>query len=271
MPKRETKEAAEAVLRELPSVLGAFVREDVYGHPREVHLLVKPGPDPRHLARDIRDLLEERLGVPVDQRVISIAQLAPGAERPPLVRPNPDVSRGGPVDPASRPADAGGTAGASAQPPTSPAPAAPPTSTARPAATEPRLRFIGVETQVRDARVLVRARLQAGERVLHGEAVELEATNGRARAGAAAALQAVTAAADKHGRFELENASVVRVLEREYVLVSALASSPYLGRRPLPLCGAQLVDVDVESAAALGALKAVNRILALMLRLGAER
>ena len=39
--QRHTKAEAEAVLRELPSVLGAFVREDVYGHPREVHLLVK--------------------------------------------------------------------------------------------------------------------------------------------------------------------------------------------------------------------------------------
>jgi hypothetical protein len=246
MAKRETKEAAEAVLRELPSVVGAFVREDVYGHPREVHLLVKPGPDPRHLARDIRDLLEERLGVPIDQRVISIAQLAPGESVL--------------VTPGARPAPATGPA-------SPPEPVRVPETPAPPA--EPRLRFVGVETQVRDARVLVRAELQAGDRPLRGEAVELEAANGRARAGAAAALQAVTEAADKHGRFELENASVVRVLERDYVLVSALASSPYLGRRPLALCGAQLVDVDVESAAALGALKAVNRILALMLRMGA--
>jgi hypothetical protein len=258
MPKRETKEAAEAVLRELPSVVGAFVREDVYGHPREVHLLVRSGPDPRHLARDIRDLLEERLGVPVDQRVISIAQLAPGDER---TRPPERAPTGsGPVPPSSEP-----TPPPRAAPAADTAAAPPPTHTV-----EPRIRFLGVETQVRDARVLVRAQLQAGERELHGEAVELEAANGRARAGAAAALQAVTDAAEKHGRFELENASVVRVLERDYVLVSALANSPYLGRRPIALCGAQVVDVDIESAAALGALKAVNRILALMLRLGAE-
>src|SRR5688500_11952700 len=74
--QRHTKAEAEAVLRELPSVLGAFVREDVYGHPREVHILVKAGTVPRDLARDVRELLEERLGVPVDQRVISIAQVA---------------------------------------------------------------------------------------------------------------------------------------------------------------------------------------------------
>lgn len=83
MPEHHTKQEAEAILRELPSVLGAFVREDINGNPREVHLLVRPGPAPRDLAKDVRELLEERLQVPVDQRVISIAQLAdPDAPRP---------------------------------------------------------------------------------------------------------------------------------------------------------------------------------------------
>jgi AraC-like DNA-binding protein len=74
--KVHTKEAAEALLRELPSVLGAFVREDINGHPREIHLLVGPGPSVKLLAQDVRDLLEERLEVPIDHRIISIAQLA---------------------------------------------------------------------------------------------------------------------------------------------------------------------------------------------------
>lgn len=239
MARGEMKETAEAVLRELPSVVGAFVREDIFGHPREVHLLIRPGPEPRALARDVRDLLEERLGVPIDQRVISIAQMA--VAEPPAA----------PREPAA-----------------APAPAPPPRSDPPPADSDPRLRFVAVETQVRDARVLVRARLRVGERELHGEAVELEAANGRARAGAAATLQAVSGAAAAHGRFELENASVIRVFDRDYVLVSSFASSPYLGRRPLSLAGAHPVDVDVESAAALAALKSVNRVLALMLRMG---
>lgn len=249
------KEAAEAALRELPSVVGAFVKEDVYGHPREIHLLIRPGPDPRYLAHDVRDLLEERLGIPVDQRVISIAQLA--------------------AAPPPEPPDAGGdaissvlTAETSEPKPAAASVAGLPAGRAeRPRAGGARLRFLGVETQARDARVLVRARLRAGTQELHGEAVDLEAAGGRARAGAAAALQAVSGAASLQGYFELENASVIRVQDRDYVLVSALASSPYLGRRPLSLAGAQQVEVDVESAAALAALKAVNRVVALMLRL----
>jgi len=252
MAKGEMKEAAEAALRELPSVVGAFVKEDVYGHPREIHLLIRPGPDPRYLAHDVRDLLEERLGIPVDQRVISIAQLASSAAPSNLSVPRGPLASQGPPD--ATPAPAAGSA-------------------ARPSPERPgnlRLRFLGVETQARDARVLVRARLQGGGQELQGEAVELEAASGRARAGATAALQAVSGAPGLQGRFELESASVVRVQERDYTLVSAFASSPYLGRRPLLLAGAQPVDVDVESAAALAALKAVNRVVSLMLRLAAS-
>lgn len=259
------KEAAEAALRELPSVVGAFVKEDVYGHPREIHLLIRPGPDPRYLAHDVRDLLEERLGIPVDQRVISIAQLAAAqTDANALPEPDPDATEPatGARDAAAEPAPTG------AQPAGSPP--ADPAARERPRDSDPRLRFLGVETQARDARVLVRARLRSGGQELQGEAVELEAASGRARAGAAAALQAISGAANLQGRFELENASVVRVEDREYVLASILASSPYLGRRPLALAGAQPIEVDVESAAALAALKAVNRVVSLMLRLAAH-
>jgi hypothetical protein len=261
MAKGEIKAAAEAALRELPSVVGAFVREDVYGHPREIHLLIRPGPDPRYLAHDVRDLLEERLGIPVDQRVISIAQLA---------APEPDAQP--PGDPDSNTAesapDTAGEADFGEASPGAEAEAPPPAEpfAERPRDPDPRLRFLGVETQARDARVLVRTRLLSGGQELYGEAVELEAANGRARAGAAAALNAISGAADLQGRFELENASVLRVEDRDYVLVSALATSPYLGRRPLALAGAHPVEVDVESAAALAALKAVNRVAALLMR-----
>jgi hypothetical protein len=263
MAKGEMKEAAEAALRELPSVIGAFVKEDVYGHPREIHLLIRPGPDPRYLAHDVRDLLEERLGIPVDQRVISIAQLAAATTEPEPA--SVGEAEPGAGDQVVGRADADAAPGSLAPDRLAPAEAA-----GEPHDASPRLRFLGVETQARDARVLVRARLAAGAQELRGEAVDLEAASGRARAGAAAALQAVSGAANLQGRFELENASVIRIEDREYVLVSAFASSPYLGRRPLSLAGAQQVEVDIESAAALAALKAVNRVVSLMLRLAAD-
>ncbi len=239
MEKIRTKEAAEDTLRELPSVLGAFVREDIYGHPREVHLLVAPGPNVRHLARDVRDLLEERLQVPIDQRIISIAQVT----RDPAESPVEDV----PEIVTAAPEDAVATS--AAEPPA-----------------HPRLVFGGIETMYRDARVVVRVRLAWRGAEYVGEGNELDAGMGRVRAAAAAALRAAATACESSIRLELEGASIVRAFERDYVLVSALAVAPSLGRRPLFLTGAHPDEGELATAGALAALKAVNRVIAFRLK-----
>lgn len=235
MARTSTKEAAESLLRELPSVVGAFVREDINGHPREIHLLIGPGPNPRHLARDVRDLLEERLGVPIDQRVISIAQMTVAPEE----------------------------IGADASSPTSAAQLA---AAPVPADTEPRLRFEALETQTREATVLIRVRLDAQARTVTGEAVEIDVGSGRLRAAANAALNAATAACNQRMRFQLDSLSPVRAFGREYVLVNVLASSPLLGRKPVPLVAAQPLEDDPDHAAALAALMAINRVIGIALR-----
>lgn len=258
MTREGTKAAAEAVLRELPSVIGAYVREDVYGHPREVHLLVRPGPNPRHLAYDVRELLEERLGVPVDQRVISIAQLAEGRQPGPLLADSAGIAS---VAAAPQSEDGGvQTLAAPAEEPPSATPAAAEQQR------EPRVRFHGISTEAMESRVRIRVTLQLEDEELTGEAFGLDTGPARLRAVAAAALKAVDSTCVGRARFEVEHTSVVRAFERDYVLVNVLASSPYLGRKPIQLVGAQPVEMDAESAAALAALKAVNRILSLILR-----
>jgi hypothetical protein len=238
MARTSTKEAAEAVLKELPSVVGAFVREDIYGHPREVHILVTAGPNPGHLARDVRDLLEERLGVPVDQRVISIAQLvkAPGEALP--QRRVDEIQSPPVVAPQSERTDA-------------------------------RLRLLSVHTEAGAGRVSVEVCVALGDAEHTGWSSEIESPAGRVRAGAAAALHAVTLALDGVGRLELEAAAVVEAMGREYGLVSAHAAAPVLGRQPLAVYGAHPMDPDSAEAGVYGALKAVNRIVALLLRSGA--
>jgi hypothetical protein len=241
MAKANTKEAAEATLRELPSVIGAFVREDINGNPREVHMLIAPGPNPRHLARDVRDLLEERLGVPIDQRVISIAQLA--------------------VPPAAVDLEATGSD-------LHPAAAAEPLE---PAA-EPRLRFDLLETQTRESTVLVRVRLRVNESTFTGEAVEVDVGPARLRAAASAALHAAALACDQRIRFQLDGLTPVRAFGRDYVLVTVLAAAAHLGRKPLHLVGAQPLSDEADQAAALAALMAINRVIGKALRTeGSER
>jgi hypothetical protein len=295
-----TKDAAEAVLLELPSVIGAFVREDINGHPREVHLLVRAGPNPRHLAYDVRDLLEERLGVPIDQRVISIAQLAEGR------RPGPELASAAGMNAGSAPPDtpAVSATGSAATSGVAGAPAAADTATEPPAAgpesprhalqapseteqsrqapserqqaqhapdppseLEPRVRFASISIEAMDNRVRARVSLDFDGEERTGEALGLDTEPARLRAAAAATLIAVDSTCVGRSRFEVEHVTVETAFGREYVLVSVLASSPYLGRRPIPLAGAHLVDTDAESAAALAALKAINRTLSLVLRL----
>jgi hypothetical protein len=262
MTREGTKEVAEAVLRDLPSVIGAFVREDVHGHPREVHLLVRSGPNPRHLAYDVRELLEERLGVPVDQRVISIAQLAEGRTPGPLLADAAGLS-----SPAglSRHVSAGPDRTPPAEEPPQPSQPQPgPQAPVR--QKEPRLRFRGITTEAMESRVRIRVKLTLDDDETTGEAFGLDTGPARLRAVAAAALKGVDSTCVGRARFEVEHTSVVHAFERDYVIVNVLASSPYLGRRPIHLVGAQPVEMDPESAAALATLKAVNRILSLMLR-----
>ena len=234
MTRTSTKDAAEAALRELPSVVGAYVREDIFGHPREVHILVTTGPNPRDLARDVRDLLEERLGVPVDQRVISIAQLA---RSPSDALPQRRIAE----MPDAAAADTG---------------------------VDVRLRLAGIETRVTGGRVGVSVRLLRRDEAFLGEAVEMESAAGRLRAGAAAALSAVTKALGDSGRVDLESAAVVEALGRDYALVSAHAAAPQLGRHPLTTYGAHPLRPDAAEAGACAALKATNRLVGLMLRSG---
>lgn len=262
MKKVHTKEAAEAILRELPSVRGAFVREDVYGHPREVHVLVDPGPEPRLLARDIRELLEERLGMPVDQRVISIAQLSDRADRVPIEEV---IGQDAATEPA---AGAGKETSASvAAAPSSSASARPAAATGPSPAgvhSAPRVVFEGLESMVRGGRILVKSRVSWKGNTFEGTAEDLDGGAGRIRAVAAATLRAASEACSGRLHLELETASVVHALGNDYVLVSVNAVSPLLGRRPVPLAGAHPAAAG-DDAAALAALQASNRVLTLAL------
>lgn len=231
MRRISTKNTAESVLRELPSVLGAHVSEDLDGRPREIHLLVRHGPDPAGLARDIHGLLEERLGIPIDQRVISIAQMERDPAKDAAER---EPGRGR----AHRERDA-----------------IPETDDSRPV-------FAGMESTTTAGQVRVSIRLEWGGEASEGAADALDTRPGRARAAAAATLRSATGAPwNRDLDLDLDFASIVPALDEEYVLVSVLAISSRLGRRPLDLVGAHPVESDVESATALATLKAINRVL----------
>ncbi|HSM36758.1 MAG TPA: hypothetical protein VK837_10215 [Longimicrobiales bacterium] len=261
-----TKSRAEAVLRELPSVVDAFVREDIHGDPREIHVLIGPGPEPRDLATDVRDLLEERLGVPIDQRIISIAQLrvapgdglaliAGGAAGGALALPARDAAIHA-VDTAVPAVES------EVRPLEAPAPAR--REAARPmpgrgAGIATRVVLTSLEVRRESGRVIALVRVDHDGEEFTGEAAEPDLGLGPVRAAARAALGAVEAALEGAAMLELESASVVRALDRDVVLVTAAALAPDLGRSPRHLAGAHSVEARPESAAVLAALKATNR------------
>jgi hypothetical protein len=122
-----------------------------------------------------------------------------------------------------------------------------------------------VETRVRGGRVTVAVSLRLDDAPLRGEATEFEAEEGRARAGASAALEALNGRIEGRGRFGFEFAAAVEALDQRYVLVSVTASGNALGRRPIALAGAHPADEPQETAAVLAVLKATNRALEVLL------
>jgi hypothetical protein len=219
------KEIAESLLRELPGVVGAFVQADGTGNPREIHLLIKAGPRPREFAQQVKTVLEAQLRIPIDQRIVSIAQLA--AEKPPHRFNAPAPT------PVSSPGD-------------------------MPLA---RLRLQGVDAEVRGNYVTVHVRIEHESREIVCQATEVEAGEGRARAAGVATVEAVNRIAGDHARFGLDFAAPVHAVGQAYALASVIVTSPHLGRRPVTVSGAHRVEDDIETATALSVLKATNRLL----------
>jgi hypothetical protein len=270
---------AEAVLREIPAVLGASVHEDINGHPREVHLLVSSGQNPRELSRDVRTLLQDRLGVHVDQRVISIAQLSNNLDRMPTDLIAERVTTQSDFTPESYapgadhwPASTAGLSpettrftSANAAPPDPGRASAGPETRSEMRGKVPRVIYQGVESSTRGGRVEVRVRLTWRDQEYLGEESEIDGELGRIRATATATLRAADLATAGKIRFDLESALITRALGREYILITILAASPVIGRRPLTLVGAQPLEFDAEMTAALATLQAINRTLPLAL------
>lgn len=271
--KVSTKALAEAILRQLPAVMGASVREDINGYPREVHLLIAPGPNPRDLARNVRKLLQERLGIEIDQRVISIAQLSRELNLSPTGA-MPEIVDALSAEPTLHaPANAAPEAVAhNLTAPRTTATTTRVTGSARArtnvGAVAPPARVIyqGVESASRDGRLSVRVRISWQGSEYTGEGEELMGGQGRIRAAASATLAAAMEACASSLRLDLEYATTTRALGREYVIITARAAAPILGRKPLTLIGAQPIEFDTETATALATLHAVNRILARFLQ-----
>lgn len=244
----------ERLLCSLTGIVSARVITNPYGRLDEIHILAADTLHPKQVVRNVESALSAGLGIVIDRRVVSVAQVrleetgigefGPGFAAP--TSPPPVMSVPAPEPP---PAPA---------PPAAPPPmeagvdsSAPPVQLA-----ENRYVFVGHDVRNDTNRETV-VHVTIGRGGVHytGSGRGSSSVAGRAQAAARGLFAALATARDSEDLL-FENAAVVDAHGRSYVLVSAHG---LVGRRTEPLTGVAWVQRSPEEAAVLAGLQAVNR------------
>ncbi len=234
----------ERLLASLTGVYSAHVVAGPEGTLREIHVLATPEFHPKQIVRNVESALSAGLGIEIDRRIVSVAQVRADA-----LSPAPDVLAQPKGDGAAAPAPvAAATAapGDSALPsPTRPAPAG-----------APRVIYLGYDAHIDGSRrATCSVTLRSGADEFTGQGRGHDTPRGRAEAAAQATFAALAACRGDED-LGLEGVAIVSAHDREFVLVAARALD---GRRPIPLTGAAHLDASPEEAAIFASLQATNR------------
>lgn len=81
-----TEARAERLLTALAGVVSARAVADEFGRLSEIHILASPDLHPKQIVRNVESALSAGLGVLIDRRIISVAQLRPSAAEPYMAR-----------------------------------------------------------------------------------------------------------------------------------------------------------------------------------------
>jgi hypothetical protein len=269
----------EGLLTALNGVLAARVAVSALGSVEEVHVLSDPSMHPKQMVRNIESALSAGLGIIVDRRAISVAQVrADDAEAYVSEQSDPD-------DADARTADqrtdtrSDGTDETMLPTATSELPAAPATATAAGAtdasrtavtgsteqpdksaaggdAAAGRFIFMGYDARTQpDLETACRVTLRRDNDVFSGTGSGPSTPLGRAQAAARAVFGAI-AVARRSQSLDLEGVTLVDSHGRGYVLVAAHAVH---GRHTVPLTGIAALQRSPEEAAILASLQAINR------------
>jgi hypothetical protein len=239
-------EDAERLLRSLAGVISAHVVADATGDLVEIHILSGADLHPKQMVRNVESALSAGLGVQIDRRIVSVAQI------------QADIDSNG-HQTAGTPA-AGATATAPADDTGPEAPEAGPVEATGPRrdlseAPTPRLEFVRYQSHRGANGCRCDVVLRAGEDQIAGEGNGPDTAAGRAEAAARAVFRAIQNARDDL-RIELEAAVISSSRGRNFVIVAAHA---VLDRGSVPLAGAAPLSRSPEEAAILAALQASNR------------
>jgi len=238
------------MIRALTGIVSARVIPGDDGRPTEIHILAAPELHPKQVVRNVESALRAGLGLEIDRRIVSVAQLRPDA----LV----ELAGSSPFGPEP----VAGVAPTAAPEPThtfvddAPA-AAPRTAPDRPRADSAprRLIYLGHEVTIAaDRTATCTVTFRSGSEEYVGQGQGFDTQQGRAEA----AARAVIGVLDKcraPARIGLEGVAIVEIPQRRCVLVSARP----LGRhRGITLTGAALLADSPEEAAIMAVLQATN-------------
>jgi hypothetical protein len=222
MPVTPIEVRAQRLLAALGGIVSARAVADETGRLAEIHILASPEFHPKQIVRNIESALSAGLGVLIDRRIISVAQLRNDATTPFVAKPKPIAVRRG-----NEP--------------------------------KPQRRVVYVQYDARASAPLdsgCRVVLMRGEEELTGTASGVNTPQGRADAAARAVIDALQSNGAMTG-VGLEGTALVHAHGKTYVLVSARAVS---GRHTRTLTGIALLGRSPEEAAIFAALQATNRL-----------
>jgi hypothetical protein len=249
----------ERLLRSLAGIVSAKVVSDTLGRVGEIHVLASDRLHPKQVVRNVESALSAGLGIVIDRRVVSVAQvrmeeyraqLEAGTEAWPAAGGSEPVAQAAVPLPVAR-----------AQPLRGPVPGgggspSDPESAPLSLLAEERYVFVGYDVRNQTNRETVcHVTIARGQEHYTGSGTGASTAVGRAQAAARGLFAALRTAREVEDLL-IETASLVEAHGRSYVLVSAQAVS---GRRTEPLTGVAALQRSPEEAAVLAGLQAVNR------------
>jgi hypothetical protein len=220
----------EGLIAALRGVLAARVTLSQHGQIEEIHVLAAEQLHPKQMVRNIESALSAGLGMTVDRRLISVAQVrADDADAY-----HPDDAHA-PQVPHARAQDE---------------------TPVRESSEPVRYIFVGYDARTQpDLEAACRVTIRRGAEVISGSGTGPSTALGRAQAAARAVFSAIAAARQDH-TLDLEGVTVVESHGRSFVLVAAHATP---GRESVQLTGAAALHRSPEEAAILASLQATNR------------
>jgi hypothetical protein len=233
---------AETLLASLAGILSVHIVRGPSGQILEIHILSAAALHPKQVVRNVESALRAGLGLEVDRRIISVAQVRT-PEQEEASRNGDGPSHGPPPQPPPELAPgperlSGGRSGSAAPDPG-----------------DRRLEFVRYHSLRQEGRCTCQVVLRDDAREVTGSGVGPDTVTGRAQSAARAVLDGICQARPDL-RLELDGASLTSSRGRTFVIAAAQLIR---GRDVVRLAGAAPLTRSPEEAAILATLQATNR------------